>query len=447
LPDGDLIVALASAPGIAGVAVVRMSGEGVLEAAQRVTGERTLPHATLTYCTLRDPRTGSIIDLGYVVRFQRPRSYTGEDVVEFQVHGSPAGVDRLVDALYFVGARAARPGEFTMRALLAGKLDLAQAEALLDVLHAGGADQHAAALQHLDGATSRAIADLRAPLLRATSDIEARLDFAAEPHLAVFDPHPLRDRLVDLAQRMRALAATANAGRIRVRGARVVLAGAPNAGKSTLLNALCGADRAIVDARPGTTRDTIEVRTAPHGTAITWVDTAGLRATSDPVEAEGTRRATAELGGADIVVWVVDQAVPPDPMPPTRVAVVAVRNKADLPVHPAVACHPLLASASQVCAARGEGVSELRDRLVDHVRALASVGGDAVAICRQRHADHLVRAAAALDRAVILINIDPALELVAADLRDALDALDELTGPLTPDDVLAKVFSEFCIGK
>ncbi len=429
------------------MAVVRLSGPGASTSVQQLTGDASLPHATMRLRTLRDPGTGQLLDRGYVVHFHQPRSYTGEDVVEFHVHGAPAGVDRLLAALCRLGARVARPGEFTFRALLAGKLDLSQAEALLDVLHAGGADQHRAALQHLDGVTSRMVDALRTPLLRATAEIEARLDFAAEPHLASFDAEPLRADLAGLASRMRALAATAEAGRIRVRGARVVLVGAPNAGKSTLLNAVCGNDRAIVDARPGTTRDTLEVRTAPQGTAVTWIDTAGLRQTDDPVEAEGTRRAHAELATADLVLWVVDQSEPPGQMPGAKSPLVAVRTKGDLAVHPAVQAHPQLANAQVVSAARGVGVQAVLDVVVGEVRKLSATAGDGVAVARQRHADQLGRAAAALERATAQLDGEPALELVAADLRDALDALDELTGPMTPDDVLGAIFSEFCIGK
>ncbi len=443
----DLIVALASAPGIAGVAVVRLSGANALSVAQQVAGARRWPHAVMQYCTLREPDSGDPLDRGYVVCFHRPRSYTGDDVVEFHVHGSPTGVDRLIATLCSLGARVAQPGEFTFRALQAGKLDLAQAEALVDVLHAGGAGQHVAALHHLDGATGRAIDALRRPVLHAIAEVEARLDFAAEPHLAAFDARPLRAELAALANQMRALAATAHAGRIRMRGARVVLVGAPNAGKSTLLNALCGSDRAIVDARPGTTRDTLEVRTAPWGTAITWIDTAGMRQTSDPVEAEGTRRAQAELAAADIVLWVVDQSALPGPVPNFAGVLLPVRAKGDLAAHPSVAAHPLLATATVVCAARQDGIEGLRKTIVSRVQRLAAVAGDGVAVARQRHADQLVRAAAALERAMAVLDAEPALELAAADLRDGIDALDELTGPMTPDDVLGAIFSEFCIGK
>lgn len=444
------IVALASASGIAGVAVVRLSGSEAVAIASALCASTDMPHGQMQLRTLREPLTNAPIDTGYVVYFGAPRSYTGEDIVEFHVHGSPAGVDRLIAACCAGGARIADRGEFTQRALGNGKLDLAQAEGLLDVLHAQAEHQHNAALAHLDGRLSRAIDLLRQPLLRVTAEIEARIDFAAEPHLAHFDRGPIRALLLDIAERTQALAATAQAGRVRLRGARVVLAGAPNAGKSTLLNALVGHDRAIVDPRPGTTRDTLEVATAPEGVLVTWIDTAGLRLATDSVEAQGTARALGEVEHADLVLWIIDQGAPPSALPATTASVLRVRNKSDGPEHPSVRTDPQWHQSLAVCALNGDSIDELRRAVVNQVRSLGSIGqGAQVAIARQRHADGLQRAEQAVRAA--LAQLEPlaelALELVAADLRDAIDALDELTGPMTPDDVLAAIFSEFCIGK
>ncbi len=410
-------------------------------------------HAVLRYSALRDPATGELIDRGYVVVFAGPRSYTGEDCAELHVHGAPVGIDRVLRACCALGARVAQPGEFTWRAVLAGKLDLAQAEGLHDLLHAGALAQHRAALRHLDGELSRAIDALRLPLLHALADIEARIDFAAEPHLAAFDTGPLVAQLAQLVQQVLVLAGTARAGRVRHQGARVVLAGAPNAGKSTLLNALIGRDRAIVDARPGTTRDTLEVPTAVEGVHVTWIDTAGLRQTDDPIEQQGADRARRELLAADVVLWLVDQtlpaseAVPPLVQPPTER--LTVRTKGDCSPHPTVPAHLLLGDAHQVSGLTGMGVPGLIHSVADVVRQLAlGPRPDQVAVARQRHAEALLAAAEALDRAIgVLGGAQPALELGAADLRDAALALDELTGPTTPDDVLAVIFSQFCIGK
>lgn len=451
----ETLVALASAPGPAGVAVVRLSGPRAHAIARALSGRDDLPHATLQFCALRDPR-GALVDRGYVVALHGPRSFTGEDVAELQVHGSPAGVAWLIDACVHLGARRARPGEFTWRALHAGKLDLLQVEALGDLLQARSESQHRAALQALDGDLSRQLAELRAPLLAATAEVEARLDFAAEPHLAALDAAPLRSAWLDLAARMRTLAETARQGRLRLRGARVALYGAPNAGKSTLLNALLGVDRALVDHRPGTTRDTLEAALAPEGLLMTLVDTAGVREAEDPVERQGTERARREAEAADVVLWCVDGSQPlprdvadpaelPAPWPPQ---VLLVLTKADLPLHPEVAAWPRASAALRLHAGAADDVARLRRRLAERVAALAEgPRGEQVVVSRERHAAALRDAAESLDRASEALDTGAPLELVAADLRDAVYALDELTGPMTSDDVLGAIFSQFCIGK
>lgn len=441
----DTIVARATAPGAAGVAIVRVAGPRAHEIAAALSGHRLTAPNRLHYCHLRDPQTGELIDRGYVAIFAAPRSFTGDDIAELQVHGAPVGVDRLVAACCGLGARLAKPGEFTWRALHNGKIDLPQAEALADLLAAQTAQQHREALAHVDGALGKRLGQLRAPLTGLLANVEARIDFAAEPHLAAWDPAPAVAMLGDLAQQMDELAATAAAARLRMRGARVVLAGAPNAGKSTLFNALCGQDRAIVDAHPGTTRDTLEAQTAPLGHLVTWVDTAGLRQTSDAVEQQGTARAEQAVADAELVLWVCDSTLPPAPPPPCRAAVLRVASKAELPRAAGYADgEPWLPVSAQT----GQGISELLQAVAGHVAALAAPPrADQVAVTRQRHADALTRAAEDLRRAAEWLTGDPQLELAASDLRQAADELNEITGPLTPDDVLAAIFSSFCIGK
>ena len=443
----DTIVALATAPVPAGVAIVRLSGPLALAIARDLTRLAKLPHAHMQLVTLRDG--ADVLDRGYVVAFHAPRSFTGEDVVEFHTHGSLAVVDRLLAACVAAGARAALPGEFSQRAWEHGKLDLLQAEALADLISARAESSRQAALHALDGALSRQLAAIRTPLLHTLADLEARIDFAAEPHLAHVDLAAVQARLAGLEAELRTLHGSAHAGQVRLHGARVVLYGVPNAGKSTLLNALCGADRALVDPRPGTTRDTVEVQTAPDGVLVTWVDTAGLREADDPVEQAGTARARLETLHADVVVWLEDQSQPPSALEPpqTRGAVVRVRSKADLPQHPAWTLDPAWATALTVAAARGTGIVGLRQAIVAAVRRAGLADTGQVTLTRQRHVAAVQLALQAVARAQVAASGGLPLELLAADLRDAALALDELTGAIIPDDVLDAVFRQFCIGK
>lgn len=455
---GETIVAPATAPIASGVAIVRLSGPEAHAIAARLGGLTHLPHGQLQLVRLVDPADGAVLDRGFVVGWHAPRTLTGEDIAELQVHGSPAGLQRLQSACVRLGARPARAGEFTWRAFLAGKLDLAQVEALADLLHAEAEGQHKAALDQLDGVLSRHIDGLRRPLLAVLAQVEARLDFAAEPHLATLDSAPLCAQLTALQQHMLSLSATATAGHVRLHGARVVLYGAPNAGKSTLLNALVGSDRALVDHRPGTTRDTLEVRTAPQGLLVTWIDAAGIRQTEDAVERMGTERALAAVATADVVLWCRDGSAPVPhqlPAPPRlpQATLLRVLTKADLPQHAdhvAAGAEPAAGwrDAVTLSAHRAADVDALRQQVVDAVAVLARgpVAATAV-ITRQRHADALASAAEAVGRAIATLQAGDPLELTAADLRDAAAALDELTGGLRSDDVLGEIFSAFCIGK
>ncbi len=443
----DTIVALATAPVPAGLAVVRLSGPRSLVIVQTLAHVTALPHAQMRFVALRVG--DELLDRGYAVGFHAPRSFTGEDVAELQVHGSLAVVDRLIAACVDLGARMARPGEFSQRAYENGKLDLLQAEALADLISARAESGRQAALLALDGVLSQALAALRSPLILAIADLEARIDFASEPHLAEVDRPAMAQRLTDLAEQLRALLGTASAGRIRLHGARVVLYGAPNAGKSTLFNSLCGADRALVDARPGTTRDTVEVQTAPEGVLVTWIDTAGLRDAVDPVEQAGRLRAETEAAHADVVIWLEDRSRPFSDLPPPQSAahVLRVLNKTDLPADPDWQQRADWQDALALSAQQNRSVQPLRAAVVAAVRASADGTLGQVALSRARHVTAVQTAVAALDRAQSALESRFPLEMLAADLRDAALALDELTGAIVPDDVLDAVFSSFCIGK
>ena len=450
----DTLVAAATAPAPAGVAVVRLSGPLAIGIAARLAGrpESAFVHGIMRFGALRDT-SGGLLDRGYTVAFRGPRSFTGEDVTEFHVHGSPAVVARVIEAACALGARPAAAGEFSARAFHHGRLDLVQAEALMDLVSARSESARLAALDHLDGALGRRLLALRQPLLAILADLEARLDFGSEDGVGDVDRAQLAGTMRELAADVDALRATARAGRVRLHGARVVLYGAPNAGKSTLFNALCGADRALVDARPGTTRDAIEVPAAPEGVPLTWVDTAGVRDTADPVEAQGTARARAEAAHAAVVLWLQDGAAPPCALPDPGQGeplplVLNVCSKADATQHPQTVGHPVWQAAAQVSAHTGQGVAALKAAVVAAVRGLAEPGRtDGVAITRERHAEGLRQASEALLRAGQALDEGLPLELVAADVRDAADALGEMTGAVAADDVLAAVFSRFCIGK
>ncbi|MBI5607954.1 MAG: tRNA uridine-5-carboxymethylaminomethyl(34) synthesis GTPase MnmE [Deltaproteobacteria bacterium] len=441
--ERDTIVAPATPVWPAGVAVVRLSGPQAHAIAQQLTARSADRPGQLQLCAVTDPRDGGRIDRGYVAFFKAPRSFTGQDVAEFQVHGSPAVVDKLLEVCAALGARLAEPGEFTWRAYEAGKLDLLQVEALADLISAQSETQRQTALQQLDGGLSERITRLRAPLLHVLAQVEARLDFAAEPHLAHLDPAPLLADLAELQTEVEDLAGTAQAGQVRLRGARVVLFGAPNAGKSTLLNALVELDRALVDARPGTTRDTLEVQTAPQGVLVTWIDTAGVREAEDPVERAGTERARREVERADVVLWCRDASAPNEPelpLPDTPAVVIAVATKVDVA--------PAPADQWPVAAPQGLGVRGLRQQVVAQVRELArGPRGAEVVISRERHRHALLRASEGLQRARAGLQRGEELELVAADLHDAADELAEMLGHLAPDTILGTIFASFCIGK
>lgn len=420
----------------AGVAVLRLSGPDAHVIAAQLSGRACAPHGQMVLRTLRDGR-GGVLDRGYVVAFHAPRTFTGQDIAELHVHGSLAVIDAVLGACCALGARLARPGEFTQQAFDQGKLDLLQVEALADLLSARSEAARQQALAHLDGQLSHKLRQLRAPLVQLLGTLEAELDFGDT--LGPADHTSAIQTLGNLEGACTALLGTAQAGQLRLEGARVVLYGAPNVGKSTLFNALCGVDRALVDARPGTTRDTIEVQTAPEGLLITWIDTAGVRQTSDPVEQQGAERSCVEATHADVVLWVDDGGAATLPAPPSRQGVMlAVRTKADLGV--AVPARHLAVSAHS-----GQGIEALRAAVVDAVRG--STATDGVGLSRARHAQALRSALGHLGRARQALQAQLGAEYAAADLRAAAADLDELSGAIVAQDVLDEVFSRFCLGK
>jgi tRNA modification GTPase len=443
----DTIAALATAPGVGAVAIVRMSGPNARELARAVTGADPQPrHAEL--CTFRDA-AGVPLDRGLVLVFAAPHSFTGEDVVELHCHGGRVVSDALLSGLLAHGARAAEPGEFTLRAFLNDKIDLLQAEAIADLVASGSTQAARAAVRSLEGEFSTAVTQLHGSLTQLRVRIEAWLDFPDED--LPFDAAPQCTAELDaIVGELDALTARARSGRALRDGLNVAIAGAPNAGKSSLLNRLAGYDAAIVTEIPGTTRDPLREHLTLDGLPVTVVDTAGMRDTDDPVEREGVRRARLEVARADRLLWVADVRLPlPQAVDEARAAAAGtaectvIANKIDL-----AGLQPRVAEQQGVTvvyasALTGAGV----DLLVAHLKQVAGLGADAAGSfsARRRHLDALARTRAHLTAA--RPHLGAGLELGAEELRTAQAALGELTGELTSDDLLGEIFATFCIGK
>jgi tRNA modification GTPase len=452
-PLDDTITALVTAPGTAGLAVLRVSGESALEVSDRVFRGAT-PLARAAGHTLHH---GWAVDgsrrLDEIVAavFRAPRSFTGEDTVEWSCHGGAVPARRVLDALIAAGARLAAPGEFSLRAFLHGRMDLAQAEAVADLVHAETESAGDLALAQLSGALSRRLGAIEERLVAAAAEVEARVDFADDVGGIEIPPH-VREAISSALIELSALLASAPWARAVREGVRVPIVGRPNAGKSSLFNALLGEERAIVAPSPGTTRDRVSERLEIAGIAVTLSDTAGVRDARDPVEAMGVERSLAALDGAALVLWVVDgsEAYDPagDPLPGELAGrnVIAAITKSDV----AEVVQPLeLANATQavrVSAKTGEGLGELSAAIGTQLGA-SSPGGLASAVANPRHTDALGRARASLARAGEAAASGAPGEIVALELRESLAAIGEVTGRHASEELLERIFARFCIGK
>lgn len=436
----DTIFALATPAGRSALAVIRLSGRAAGPALDALAGRRPEPRRA-TRLRLCDPASGEALDDAVALWLPGPGSYTGEDQAELYCHGGLAVVRGVLDALgAMAGLRPAEPGEFTRRAFEAGKLDLTESEAVLDLIEAETAAQRRQALRQAGGALHRLYQDWAARLTRALALVEAGIDFAEED-LPVESTALDREGLSALAAEMAAHLDDGRRGERLREGLRVVLAGAPNVGKSSLLNALARREAAIVSEWAGTTRDVIEVHRDLGGYPVVLTDTAGLRATVDPVEGEGVRRAQAALAGADIVVAVGDAAAgvaPPAPEGLDGVAVLRVWNKIDRPGADWRAEQGALA----VSAVTGAGLAQLEARLEEAVVEAAGLS-EAPVVTRARHRSAVSAALAGLERA--LNGAEAAL--IAEDLRGAVHELGRVTGRVDVEDLLDVIFAEFCIGK
>lgn len=443
----DTIAALATAPGVAAIAVVRLSGPEARGIARAITRKDLQPRQA-ELCTFRDG-DGAPLDRGLALLFAAPQSFTGEDVVELHCHGGRVVSDALLAAAFALGARPAEPGEFTLRAFLNDKIDLLQAEAIADLVASGSAHAARAAVRSLEGEFSAAVARIQQSLTTLRVRIEAWLDFPDDE--LPFDAAPECAAELDaIIATLDALCVRARSGRALRDGLSVAIAGAPNAGKSSLLNRLAGYDAAIVTEIPGTTRDPLREHITLDGLPITVVDTAGLRETNDPVEREGVRRARLEVARADRLLWVADvRESLPQAIAAARAvgggdaALTVVANKIDLArLEPRIVEEQGVAVA-YASALTGAGI----ELLVVHLKESAGVGADSAGAfsARRRHLDALARTRA--HAAAARPQLEAALELSAEHLRNAQTALSELTGELTSDDLLGEIFATFCIGK
>jgi tRNA modification GTPase len=440
----DTIVAIATPAGRGGIGVVRLSGPDSQRIASALTGrDRFEPrHATLVRIGAR-----GACDQGILTSFPSPASYTGQDVIEISAHGSPVLLHAIVRSAIDAGARLAQPGEFTLRAYLHGRMDLVQAEAVQDLVAAVTPLQARTAFDQLEGTLTDRIKAIDAALFDLSARIEASLDFAGEGYHFV-EAGQVASEIGGVIASIEALLCEARAGRLVREGAQVVIVGRPNAGKSTLFNALAGSGRAIVTEIPGTTRDLLTETVDVGGIAVTLVDTAGIRAEpSDAVETEGIARARSATARSDLAVLVLDRSRPltrddHDLLRTVRGGThVIVASKADLPA----AWSDDEVKALRVAAPGGEGVSALREA-ISSALGLA-LDRDTPAITNIRHVDLLERARDALGRAEEAAVISTPEEFVAADVSEARVLLEEITGHRTVDDTLHTIFARFCIGK
>ena len=448
---GDTIAAIATPPGRGGIAVVRVSGPLASEIAHRMLD--CVPAPRMAVRTQFKDGSGTEIDDGLALRFEAPRSFTGEDVLELQGHGGVVVARMVLERVCELGARPAEAGEFTLRAFLNDRIDLAQAEAIADLIDGASASAVRCARRSLSGEFSRTVESHRDALIELRAFIEASIDFPDE-EIDFLGTTETSARLGALRNAVAGTLADSRRGAVLRSGVKLVIAGAPNVGKSSLLNRLARTDCAIVTDVPGTTRDVVRERVVIAGIPFDMHDTAGLRETSDPVERIGVERAADAIDGADLVLVVDDDragacsvetaALVERAGAPARIL---VRNKIDLSgAEPGVSIDRELMPTARVSALKGTGLAELEEAIVECVMRGQTACEDAF-MARRRHLDALERALTALDRARGRLSVDRAGELVAEELREAQGALGEITGAFATEDLLAHIFSSFCIGK
>ncbi len=440
-PVLDSIAAIATAPGAAGIGIVRLSGQAAIDLQPTLLGLTLRPNQA-RYLPIVDAQ-GETLDQAVVIYFAAPHSFTGEHVLEIQGHGGPVVMQLLLRRVLQLGVRPAEPGEFSQRAFLNNKLDLAQAEAIADLINASTESAARAATRSLAGEFSRQVAGLLEQLTRLRVFVESAIDFPTD-EIDFLGEADLADQLARLVQQLEQLTGQAKHGAALRDGLSLAIVGPPNAGKSSLLNALSGRDSAIVTDIPGTTRDLLREQIQVEGVPLHLVDTAGLRHSTDTVEREGIRRALAAVESADHILVVLDDSDPQSAMPqlPAKAPpLTVIHNKIDQSgADPGQAQGQLWLSVKT-----GAGLQQLRQ----HLLTLAGAGGEQRGqfSARTRHLHALALVAEHLQQATALVDGDTPAELLAEELRLAQHCLSDITGEFAPDDLLGEIFSSFCIGK
>jgi len=438
------IVARASAPGLGGVGVIRISGSDTKAIATALLGK--IPENRFATKSSFIDESGNALDHGLALFFLGPASYTGEDTLELHCHGSPVVLDQVLKRVLRLGAELARPGEFTERAFLNGKLDLAQAESVADLINSQTQAAAKFALRSLSGVFSKEIDDLSQRIETVRVLVEATIDFSDEP-VDDLNVDQLRLYIIEISEKIRNILDRSRPGLLLAQGATIAIAGPPNAGKSSLLNAFAGSEKAIVSPQAGTTRDLIEAHIDLGGIPVHMIDTAGLRASDDDIEVEGVRRARETIDAADLVLCVLDDSDPASSRFELRsetgrtLKQITVFNKSDLSGRPMGDTPDGINAAVAVSAKNGSGIKQLTEAVR---MALGFQGDDEdLILARRRHLNVLEKALELMDRASVLD--EP--ELVAEELRLAHRLLGEITGAFSTEDLLGEIFSSFCIGK
>jgi tRNA modification GTPase len=447
----DTIAAIATPPGRGGIGIVRISGKNLKQLAKIILGKLPKPrHAELLNFLDHD---NQIIDQGIALYFPTPNSYTGEDVLELHGHGGPAVINLLLARCMQLGARLAEPGEFTLRAFLNEKLDLAQAEGVADLIEASTANAARCAIRSLHGEFSSTIHQLVSALINLRVLVEATLDFPEEEIDFLHSAHAA-EQLTSIQEKLEQVLAASRQGNLLQEGIKIVLVGQPNVGKSSLLNQLAGDEIAIVTAIPGTTRDTIRQSIEIEGIPLHLIDTAGLRETSDIVEQHGIARTYAAIEQADLVLLLVDSrhgVTEADHSVlerlPEQLPVLTVYNKIDLSGKPPHIAENTSGTTIYLSAKNGAGITLLRTALLKTAGWQANIAGEGAYMARQRHLQALIHTKELLENAAIWLQTADQLELLAEELRLAQQALSSITGEFTSDDLLGEIFSSFCIGK
>ncbi len=435
----ELICAIATPPGRGALAIVRLSGKQAREVAEKITKTSLVARQAVFTSFLN--QDGSVIDQGLTIFFQAPASFTGEDVVEFHCHGNPLVAESLLKALCVEGARLATAGEFSLRAFLNNKIDLTQAEAIADLINSTTEQSARTATRSLQGAFSKRVQTILEKLIQSRMHIEANLDFPDE-EIDRQQLGQIQSQLKDLNETLDELLEQAKVGERLQQGATLAIAGRPNAGKSSLLNVLAQSDVAIVTEIPGTTRDPLNADIQICGIPVRLIDTAGLRKTNDVVESKGIERAQEALQQADLILWLIDasdEEIDELPNEFDTKKVITIHNKSDLVTIDSDTDKLYISTITQ------QGITELLDVIGQRLGGQES--GDTPFLARSRHVIALQQTQHNIQLAAQRLNDTTALELIAEDLRSAQQHLNEITGEFSSDELLGKIFSEFCIGK